>query len=289
MATRDHRIEQLGSAVGGRRRQPVDINDSQQPADMRSNLQSAVSGLPQAPCYVILCLDSSYVGQEYARLETGFVAANCLIQASAIDLGCHFKTKLTSAEQSNIRAATNIPASNVPQAIVSIGSPAATVSISVALQGNSRPNEGWSVPLTVKLFAPGADVLKDVPTYNFHLITTRSADGNTAVCEATGIAPGVYDVTVCGETTLMNVKRSVAISAPKTSVSLGALLEGDANQDSIINLYDFAIISLSWLASNTNGVIDNRADFDRNGLINTADLYLLAANWLKTSPVEIPP
>ncbi|MCJ7675094.1 MAG: nitroreductase family protein, partial [Sedimentisphaerales bacterium] len=283
-ATKDHKTERLSSA--GDRRGP-------QSADARVSLRSAVSGLPAAPCYVVLCLDSSYVGQQYAQLETGFVAGNMLIQASAIGLGCHFKTKLTSAEQKSIQAATNIPASHIPQAIVSIGplGPTETsVSISVALQGDGRPDGGWLVPLTVKFFTPGADVLNDTPTYEFKLTTAKSLAGSEAVCEATGIAPGSYDITARSESTLMNVKKSVVIPTGRdTSVDLGTLLEGNANQDSVVNLDDYAILSRCWLSSKTQAEYDVRADFDRNGLIDVADLCLLAANWLRSSPVEIPP
>ena len=104
LTTRDHRIERIN------------------PDDIRNSLQSAVSGLHQAPCYIILCLDSSYVGQEFAQLEAGFVAGNMLIQASAIGLGCHFETKLTSGEQQSIQKVTSIPASHIPQVVISIGS-----------------------------------------------------------------------------------------------------------------------------------------------------------------------
>jgi hypothetical protein len=103
LATRDHRIERIN------------------PGDVRNSLRSAVSGLSQAPCYVILCLKSSDAGQEFAQLEAGFVAGNMLIQASAIDLGCHFKTKLTSGEQEAIQNATSIPSSHIPQVVISIG------------------------------------------------------------------------------------------------------------------------------------------------------------------------
>jgi hypothetical protein len=291
LATRDHKLEQLSSA-GTRGGEPL---GGELPADVRGALRSAVSGLPEAPCYIILCLNSaSYTGQDlhYAQLETGFVAGNMLIQATAIDLGCHFKTKLTSGEQSNIRAATNISTSHIPQAIVSIGPAGVPVSISVVLQGRNRPDAGWVVPLTISFFPPEADVFNDAAVYEFKLTTTKSAAGSTAICEIPGIAPGIYDVTVQGESTLMNVKRGVVISLPKTSVDLGTLLEGDANQDNMIDFADFAILAMNWLASNTNGGKDNRADFDRNGLINAADLYLLTTNWplggwLKTSPVEI--
>jgi hypothetical protein len=91
------------------------------PDDVRSSLQSAVSGLSQAPCYIVLCLQSSYAGQEFAQLEAGFVASNMLMQASAIDLGCHFKTKLTSGEQEGIQNATGIPSEHTPLVVISIG------------------------------------------------------------------------------------------------------------------------------------------------------------------------
>jgi len=107
LTTRDHRTEQINYD------------------DVRGSLQSDVSGLPQAPCYVILCLKSSYLCPykycEYAELEVGFVASNMLIQASAIGLGCHFKNELTSGEQGSIQTVTSIPSSHIPQVVVSIG------------------------------------------------------------------------------------------------------------------------------------------------------------------------
>ena len=280
LASRDHRIEQM-TIPAPRGGQPSTA--------ARVNLQAAVGGLPQAPCYVILCLDSSYAGQEYARLEAGFVAGNMLIQATAIGLGCHFTSQLNSAEQSSIRAATGIPASHVPQAIVSIGSIEAVASISVVLQGGGRPDAAWAVPLTFKFFSAGSDVLNDAPIYEFNLTTTKSATEDVAVCEVSGVAPGTYDITAASESTLMNVKRGVVISAPQTSVDLGTLLEGNANQDNIVDLDDYALLSICWLAATAQAAYDVGTDFDRNGLINAADLCLLAANWLSSSPVEILP
>jgi hypothetical protein len=132
--SRDHRLEPLGTDSTPRGRRPVEGGEDQQPADARVRLRSAVAGLPEAPCYAILCLDSSYVGQPYAQLETGFVAGNMLIQASAIGLGCHFRPVLTSAERTGIPTATSIPASHVPQAIISIG----PVSALAPLEGDAN-------------------------------------------------------------------------------------------------------------------------------------------------------
>ena len=109
LTTRDHRIEPI------------------KPYDIRNNLRAAVSGMPQAPCYIIICLGGKAAGgteqvKNWALLETGFVAANILVQASAIGLGCHFKTTLTSDEQTSIQKVTGIPSSDSPQVIISIGS-----------------------------------------------------------------------------------------------------------------------------------------------------------------------
>jgi len=185
--TRDHRIEQIDSSRGGRA--------GPRPADARGRLRSAVDDLPEAPCYAVLCLDSAYVGQEYAHLETGFVAANMLIQATAMDLGCHIESALTSGERQSIQTATGIPASHIPQAIVSLGS---------------------------------AEVL----------------------------------------------------ATP---------LEGDANGDNVVDLDDYVILSMCWRTSEGQVGHDPRADFDRSGVIDMADLCLLAANWLRISPVDIKP
>ncbi len=147
---------------------------------------------------------------------------------------------------------------------------------------NSCQNSGQN-----RISFAGADVLNDTSVYDFNLTTTKS--GNSAVCEAVGVAPGVYDITALSEHTLMNVRRNVVILAPNTSVDLGTLLEGDANQDNIVNLDDYAILSMCWRASEAQAEYDTRTDFDRNGLINMADLSLFAANWLWNSPVEVSP
>lgn len=107
LTTRDHRIETINSD------------------DIRRNLQNAVTDLPEAPCYVVVCHGVIGPGiaqeQNWALLEIGFVGANILVQASAIDLGCHFNTALTSDEQAAIQKVTGIPSSDTPQLIISIG------------------------------------------------------------------------------------------------------------------------------------------------------------------------
>ena len=160
----------------------------------------------------------------------------------------------------------------------------ATVDISVVLQGGSRPPEGWEVPITIKFFGPGADVMTDTPLEQFDLTTTKS--GSTAICQCT-VAPDTYDITAVSEHTLMNVKRNVVISAPSTAVDMGTLLEGNANDDSIINISDFGILAVSYMCTDGEPCYDCRADFDCNGIINISDFGLLAVNYMEMSPIDI--
>ena len=107
LRTIDHRIESINST------------------DVRDKLRAAVSSLPQAPCYIVIGLPKTgariALDRDFALEEAGFVAANILVQASAIGLGCHFETTLTSDEQSGIQRLTGIPFSDTPQVIISLG------------------------------------------------------------------------------------------------------------------------------------------------------------------------
>ncbi|MDD5094244.1 MAG: C25 family cysteine peptidase [Dehalococcoidia bacterium] len=152
----------------------------------------------------------------------------------------------------------------------------ANVEISVVLQGSSRPDAGWVIPLTVKFFKPGTSTL----VAEFHP-TTRKV-GGAAVCTLGGVVPGTYDITVDSDTTLMNVNRGVGVSLPSTPVNMGTLLEGDADNSGTIDEMDFGILQAVFMTS------DPSADFDRNGIVDIADFGLLAVNFMKTSPAEVP-
>jgi len=93
------------------------------------------------------------------------------------------------------------------------------------------------------------------------LTTTKSATGKSTICEATGIAPGIYDITALGQSTLMNVKKGVVITAPQMSVDLGILLESDVNQDNIVNFDDYTALTICWLSSKDQVVYNVGVDF----------------------------
>jgi hypothetical protein len=137
-STRDHRLEPVGAAAGGGRSRSGGENPSPPPADARAGLPATITNLPKAPCYMVLCLDTTNATQEYAQLEAGFVAGNMLIQASALGLGCHFKADLTSAEQKSIQNITGIPATQIPYAIVSLGPIAPSTSLAGDANNDNR-------------------------------------------------------------------------------------------------------------------------------------------------------
>ena len=162
----------------------------------------------------------------------------------------------------------------------------ADVNITVALQGGGRPDAGYIVPLTVKFFTPGADVLAATPLYTFNLITAKS--GSTAVATASGLPPGTYDVSAVTPHCLTNVKTGVVVTVPSTSMNLGTLLEGNADDSNIVNITDFGILASSYGKSSGDTGYYANADFDRSGIVNITDFGLLAANYGKSAPVVAP-
>ncbi|MBN1188203.1 MAG: leucine-rich repeat domain-containing protein [Dehalococcoidales bacterium] len=162
----------------------------------------------------------------------------------------------------------------------------ADICISIRLQGHSRPDTGWEVPVTVNLFIPGADVLSDTPLYTFDLTTTK--DGDYAIAQAEGMEPGTYDITIVSPHCLTNVKRNVPVGETTTNVDMDTLLDGNANDDHNINISDFGILASTYGKRQGDEGFDERSDFDRNGKINIADFGILAANYVKSSPVEVP-
>jgi TRAP-type transport system periplasmic protein len=185
----------------------------------------------------------------------------------------------------------NFTASSSPPLIQMVNPPADqnVLNISIKLQGGARPEAGWIVPLTIKLFTPGltspTNVLTATPVYTFNLTTAKN--GSTAAALAAGIIPGTYDISASTPGCLMNVKRGVVITGPTAIVSLGTLLAGNANGDNKISIQGFGILAGAYGQGSGETGYDERADFDRSGRVNIADFGLLAANYADNAPLEI--
>ena len=101
----DHRVEQVFNA------------------DVRTRLRRAVPGLPDAPCYLLLCLSGAGLGVWFQKLEAGFVAGNVLMQGAALEIGCHFELEMSPSEHADIQQATHISTTDFPYAVVALGKP----------------------------------------------------------------------------------------------------------------------------------------------------------------------
>ena len=124
-----------------------------------------------------------------------------------------------------------------------------------------------------------------IPLYSFTHASSKVNDG--AVIQCAGIQAGNYDISAVSSHTLVNVKRNVSIEESTDSVSLGTLLEGNANNDIRINTADFSILSGSYAKIATDTEYNAMADFDGSGRVNIADFSLLSGNYNKLAPIEV--
>lgn len=171
--------------------------------------------------------------------------------------------------------------------IVANGAFLSDVDVSVGLQDDGRPDPaGWEVPLTVEFYSPGADILNDDPCWVFVGATEKL--GDSAVITIPAVLCGNYDITARSNHTLTNVRRATTVLLPNTSVDLGTLLEGNADNDQAISLSDHALLSTCWQSLVSDLDFNHNADFNRDGQIDILDLYLMVSNWLESDPVEIP-
>ena len=154
----------------------------------------------------------------------------------------------------------------------------------VQLEGGARPNpEGWVVPLTVHFFEPGMDT----PIITCVTSTEKAAEGATFECSAVS---GVFDITVDSDHALANIRRSVElpVSGDSNIVDFGILLEGDANNDGIVDVRDFTLLSEAFGSCEGGGGFNPMVDFDRSGCVNILDFTLLSKNFLKMEPITVP-
>jgi len=123
--------------------------------------------------------------------------------------------------------------------------------------------------------------------YTFNPTTTKAA-GMTATANVTGITPGYYDITVVSQHTVLNVKRNVEITTPVTEVNMGTLLEGNADDNIIIDITDFTIFASKFNLKPSVVPSAGAADFDCSNLVEITDFTIFAANYNEKSPIEVP-
>lgn len=153
----------------------------------------------------------------------------------------------------------------------------------VSLQGRGNPPSiRWQgYPLTVTLNSDSCN--NPVASYS----TAIDASGAFTITQA---LPGTYYVVVKNAHSLSNCRAMVNIPTA-SPVDLGGLLEGDANNNDIINGADFSLLATSYLCQQAQpcwtATQADRVDFNNDLVVNGADFSLLATNYLKQGPIII--
>ncbi|MDP6716395.1 MAG: cohesin domain-containing protein [SAR202 cluster bacterium] len=163
---------------------------------------------------------------------------------------------------------------------------------SVWLEGTSRPLEGFEVPVTVKFYNPGVrldrlDAIEPLRVFETWTAPAHTPAGLRAEFFMPGVPLGRLDVTIDSEHTLMNIIRGVQITSRSKTVDLGTLIEGDADDNGVIDILDFTLLAQAFLKCEGIVRYDAATDFDRTGCVNILDFTLFSENFLKSSPILI--
>jgi hypothetical protein len=123
--------------------------------------------------------------------------------------------------------------------------------------------------VTVKFYELG--------TSNLLLSTTANVDaaGNFTVADLT---PGAYSIAVKTATTLQ-VMQDATLNSGANPVNFGQLLSGDANNDNIVDLVDFSLLSTGFFILPGEPGYDLTADFNNDGIVDLVDFSILSTNF----------
>jgi hypothetical protein len=147
-----------------------------------------------------------------------------------------------------------------------------TVYGQVTFQGRpTPPHASWINPLTATVYLQGTKTVVDT-----YAPTTNSTGGFSFVF---GHALGTYDIGVKGSHTLSRLKAGVVINSATTNVNFGTLLEGDCDNNDVININDFGILADAYGSVPASANWDVRADLNNDSAVNIYDFGLLADNF----------
>ncbi len=99
--------------------------------------------------------------------------------------------------------------------------------------------------------------------------------------------PGLKKTTLQMEFNFVDNSRTLQITYNNPDSAWYAAIPGDLNLSNTVNLPDFVTLSQNWQDTGC-GEPDycNRADVDKGGTVDLADLRIVAENWLESSIVE---
>ena len=151
---------------------------------------------------------------------------------------------------------------------------------SVTLQGRpSPPDASWSVPLTFRVYDPG----QATPRYEFH--PTTDDWGRFTIVDS--VAPGTYDLQVKNSHTLSNRRENVVLVSGLNSVNLCTLLEGDADDNDLVDVSDFSMLAACFFQPLDSRPFCPDTDFNEDGIVDVGDFSLLNSNFFEEGPIVV--
>jgi len=159
---------------------------------------------------------------------------------------------------------TNLPAASLPgqRFQARVGDHLAP---SVAYYAAAQPNGLQQLPVTLTLTSGSARV--------DYAAQTTDASGYFTV-PVGGLPTGNYTWRSKDPQYLSQSGAVTLTGSPQSSVDMGLMRAGDANNDNLVNLSDFVVLKLTF-----NSTTDLRADFNGNGIVDAADFTTLKNNY----------
>lgn len=133
-----------------------------------------------------------------------------------------------------------------------------------------QPNTLQQLPITLTLRTSTSET--NYPTQ----ATDASGYFTSAV---SNLANGTYVWRVKGPQYLVNCGGVILTGAPTTSIEMGQMKTGDANNDNVINAADFNILKGTFGKTPGDPGYDASADFTGDNTVNVADFSLLRGNF----------
>jgi hypothetical protein len=156
-----------------------------------------------------------------------------------------------------------------------------SVRADITYQGRpAPPSTLLAVPITV-IFKPTSG-----GTFQTRTVTAN----NNGQATMTNVLPGTYTVWVKHANALARQVTSAAINAPGSTVLVfGIFRGGDANNDNVITVSDFAVMAASFGLAENHPSFNPNADFNGDGLVNINDFSILASNFGAAGPAQPTP
>ena len=173
-----------------------------------------------------------------------------------------------------VGAAQPLPPDGAPLADTPSPGDMVELTLRVDMEGRpARPHTSWSLWVQTDAYKSGGGAPES-------LEVGSSAMGDVLVPSLAG--QGNYDIYMKGRHTLRVVAEDILVDEFGKFVDTGLLLlEGDANNDNVINAADASILASSYWQ--TDGGTDQlMADFNEDGVVNAIDASLIANNYWAT-------